>query len=281
MSALNALLRPVFDLLLIPFSGLPAWVGLVVVSAVTGVAMLVVFKHTSNQEALERVKRQIHASLFEIRLFNDDLPAIFRAQADILKHNTRYLGYSLVPMLWMIVPLVLMIAQLQFHYGYRGLRPGESALLKVTLDASAVPARRPAGAAKPSVTLDLPEGIRAETPGVWIPSKRELAWRLAAEKEGDYEIGVSVGGETFTKSASVSTGITRRSPVRYEPGFLSLLLYPAEAPLPRNGPLESISLSYAEAEVSILGLELHWIIWFFVLSIVFAFALRRPLGVTI
>ena len=29
------------------------------------------------------------------------------------------------------------------------------------------------------------------------------------------------------------------------------------------------------------GFSLHWMIWFFILSIVFAFALRKPMGVTI
>ena len=56
--------------------------------------------------------------LFEIRLFNDDLRAMLRAQVEILRHNVTYLRLSLVPMLWMLVPLVLVIAQLQFHYGY-------------------------------------------------------------------------------------------------------------------------------------------------------------------
>jgi hypothetical protein len=243
--------------------------------------MLLVYKYTSNQGAMEAVKRKIHASLFEIRLFNDDLPAIFRAQLDILRHNANYLRLSIVPMLWMIVPLVLVIAQLQFHYGYRGLEPGERALLKVKLSSSAAPTGPGAALARPDITLSLPEGIRAETPGVWMPSRKELAWRLVADTAGKYEIGVVVGGETFTKSAQVGNDVSRRSPVRYAPGFINLLLYPAEAPLPRNGPLDAIELAYPEIDIPIFGLSLHWLIWFFILSIVFAFALRKPLGVTI
>jgi hypothetical protein len=130
---LNALLRPVFDALLSPFAALPAWVGLAVVSLVVSVAMLLVYKRLSNQTKLEQVKRQIYAGIFEIRLFNDDFRAILRAQGEILRHNLRYLGYSLVPMAWMLVPLLLVVAQLQFHYGYEGLKPGHPTLLKVKL----------------------------------------------------------------------------------------------------------------------------------------------------
>ncbi len=281
MRSLNALLRFVFDAALLPFSGLPPLAGLAVVSLVTAVGMLLAFKVTSNQEALAAVKRRIHASLFEIRLFKDDLPAILGAQAEILRHNARYLGLSLVPMLWMIVPLVLVIAQLQFHYGYRGLRPGDRPLLEVRLSASALLPGSGGGSFKPPVTLDLPKGLRVDSPSVWIPSKREMAWRLAAEEWGDFEVGVRVGGDTFEKSVVVSERVVRISPVRHEPGFLNLLLYPAEAPLPRNGPLESIEVRYPEAQVGLAGFETHWMVIFFVLSIVFAFMLRKRFGVTI
>ena len=121
MSLLNSVLDSVFDVLLRPLASLPALASLALVSLVTAIVMLLVVRGTSNQRALDDVKRQIHAALFEIRLFNDDLRAIFRAQGDMLRHNATYLRLSLVPMLWMIVPLALVMAQLQFHYGYQGL----------------------------------------------------------------------------------------------------------------------------------------------------------------
>ena len=102
MSYVNAVLRPVFDLLLAPFAGMPPIVSLVIVSLVTAVFMLIVFKRTSNQAALAEVKRRIHAGLFEIRLFNDDLRAIFRAMGSILLHNLNYLRYSLVTLIWIL-----------------------------------------------------------------------------------------------------------------------------------------------------------------------------------
>jgi len=162
MSAVNAALRPVFDLLLAPFAAWPPIVSLVVVSLLVSVLMLVVFKKTSNQAALAVVKRKIHAGIFEIRLFNDDLRAILRAQNEILRHNLTYLRLSLWPMLFLLPPLVLVIAQLQFHYGYQGLRPGQRALLEVDLSPEA------ASGARPRARLDLPAGLRAETDAVWI-----------------------------------------------------------------------------------------------------------------
>lgn len=282
MSTVNGLLRSLFDALLAPFASLPALVGLAVVSLVVSVLMLLTYKRFSNQAKLEEVKRQIYAGIFEIRLFNDDFPAILRAQGDILRHNLRYLGYSLVPMAWMLVPLLLIVAQLQFHYGYEGLKPGEPTLLKVELKEDWSSRSLAADAAgKPRLALEAPAGVKVETPAVWSPSEKELAWRVVAERAGSYELKLQAGGEPLTKSAVSSDRIVRRSPIRVAPTFLDQLLYPAEDPLPAASPIESITLGYPEAEVSLLGWETHWIIAFLILTIVFAFALKGLFGVTI
>lgn len=288
MALLNALLARVFDLLLAPFRQLPPIVGLVVVSLATGIAMLLIFKRTSDQARLAAVKRQIHAAIFEIRLFNDDLRAIFRAQGEILRHNLVYLRLSLVPMLWMIVPLVLVIAQLQFHYGYAGLVPAETVLVKAQLREGAAAAARPAGVARASIVdgpeiavLEAPPQIEVQTPAVFIPSTREVLWRIVPRSMGSHELTLRVGTEPVTKSVRVSPDVVRRSPVRLEPGLLNQLLYPAESPLPPDGAITSVSVAYPEREVGVFGWELHWLVVYFVLSMAFAFALRKRFNVTL
>jgi uncharacterized membrane protein (DUF106 family) len=290
VSLLNALLAPAFDLLLLPFRQLPPIVGLVVVSLATAILMLLIFKRTSNQTKLAAVKRQIHAAIFEIRLFNDDLRAIFRAQREILRHNLTYLRLSVVPMLWMIVPLLLVIAQLQFHYGYAGLSVGHPVLLKAQLrDGISLSASSGSADAAPAslsnsdlpAVLDAPGEIEVLTPAVWFPGTREVIWRIAARAQGQFEVQLRVEGETFTKSLQVSNQVVRRSPARLEPAFVNQLLYPAEAPLPGNAALTSISVSYQERDIPVLGLELHWMIVYFALSMIFAFALRKRFNVTL
>lgn len=287
MSLLNALLVPVFDALLAPFRSLPPLAGLVVLSLLTAIGMLLVFKRTSDQKRLAALKRQIHAALFEIRLFNDDLRAVFRAQGEMLRHNLTYLRLSFVPMLWMIVPLVLVIAQLQFHYGYTGLRPGEPVLLKAQVrEGSTALVSAPGGVVHAAnrtdtgAALAAPPGIEVQTPAVWIPATREVIWRIAPQAPGEYELQLRVGSDQYAKSLRVSDAVVRRSPERLERSFLNQLLYPAEAPLP-PGAVTSISIGYPERTIPLLGLELHWLIVYFALSMVFAFALRKRFNVTL
>lgn len=282
MSVLNSILRAAFDTLLLPFRGLHPLVGLAFVSLLAAAIVLLVFKRTSDQRALAAVKRQIHAGFFELRLFAADPVAMLAVQWDLLRHNLRYMRLSLVPMLWLIVPFLLMIAQLQFHYGYRGLRPGENALLEVSLDPDW---RGHAGAAttasgRPDLRLEVPAGLRVEAPGVWVPSRHQVTWRLEVVAAGTHTVSVSWAGQLFTKSLDASGRVARRSPARLRSAFLDQLLYPAESPLPAGVPIRAISVTCPEASIAFLGLSTHWLVWFFVLSLLFAFALRRRLGVT-
>ena len=274
MGILNALLGGAINALLFPFRGLHPLVGLTVVSVVAGVAMLLVFKVTSNQKAVTAVKRRIAVGIFEIRLFNDDPRAIVRAQYDILRHTFTYLGLNMVPVLWMIVPLVLVIIQLQFHYGYRGLEPGDVALVKVTFNGDAPPD-------EPDVSLEVDPGIEVESPLLWIPSLREADWRIAATQPGEHEVRVRIGGEVYSKRVNVSDDIVRRTPVRPSAGFVDQLVYPVERPLPKNSPVEAITVTYPEAEIGFLFWDMHWIIVFFIISIVAAFILQSPFKVTL
>lgn len=281
MSLVNALLRKLFDIVLYPFQGLHPLVGLIVLAVPISILMLLVFKKTSNQKKLADVKGRIHSSLFEIRLFNDDLGAIFRAQGEILRNNMTYLGLSLVPLAWMIIPFILIIGQLEFRYGYQGLRPGEETLVKVQLadDWREAPAAGAAASARPPLTLEIPKGLELTSPGVWLPSLNEMVWRLEPRERGDYELRVKFGEDSFGKSLRVTEDVVRRSPERVSGGLLEQLLHPAEKPLPPSA-VAAISVGYPRAGAEFFDLS-SWVWIFFGITIVLAFALRKPFKVTI
>ena len=120
----NNLVTRLFDLVLRPFGSLdPLW-GLTAVSIVTGVLMLWIFGKVSNQEAIRTVRNRIRGNLIGIRLFGDDLGILFRLQGRILRQTAVYLGYSFVPLLVMIVPVVIILAQMNLRFSGRSMEPG-------------------------------------------------------------------------------------------------------------------------------------------------------------
>jgi hypothetical protein len=271
MSAANSIIVALLDIALSPFRDVSPLAGLAVVSAAAAMLMLLVVRATSNQTRLAAVKRSIQACVFEVRLFGDDARAIFRALGEMLRHNLTYLRLSLVPLLWMALPFGFLLVHLDGYYGVGELMPGRQVLVKV----------RMAGAASSAPELMAPDGVRIETPAVWIPSLREAVWRVVVERPGSYELNITTGSATVTKQLSAMSGIVRRSPVRPDGRIFEQLRFPAERPLPGNSGIESVTVTYPSREISVLGWDVHWLVVFFMLSMAFAFALRSPLKVVI
>jgi uncharacterized membrane protein (DUF106 family) len=278
MKLINDLLRPVFDLLQAPFAGMPAIVGVLIWSIPVGVFALWVFGKTSNQVRIAEVKRRIHAALFEIRLFNDDLRAIMKAQWQILGHVIHYQALALKPMIFILPPLVLVMVQLHQFYGFRGLQPGDHALMTVQLDVDSV-----SSGPRPDIALDVPEGLRVVTGPVWVPSMAQISWELGVDAEGDFDLPVTVDGDTAVKSLRATDRLVRLSPERPPRTIVGQLEWPSEQPLENGSAIRSITLGYAEGTIGFLGWDFEWsfawMVVFFVLTMVIALALRKPMGV--
>lgn len=273
MEALNSILRPIFDATNALMGDWPVWLVCLIWAIPLSVFALWAFKKFSNQDAISATKDKIYACLFEIRLFNDDIRAILRAQWEILGHVLKYQALSLKPMIWILPPTLLMMVHLHAFYGFRALRPGEEALVIATLKAEVGNELR----------LELPSGLTAETPGVWAPEMHQMAWRIRADLPGDYLLRFRKGDQEATKTLRVGGRRGRLSPERPGRDFVAQLEWPSEEPFGRASFVQKINVSYPEATVSFLGLEMQsqwaWMILFFVMTMVIALALKKPMGV--
>jgi hypothetical protein len=273
MTVLNALLTAVADAVLGPLAGLPALAVIGGAALATALGVLGVMRLTSNQAALAGVKRRIQAGLLEMRLYNDDLRGLVRAQGEVLRHNLRYVGLSLVPLAVTALPLTLAIAQLQAWYGYTGLAPGVPTTITAGVDGTltALPA------------LEAP-ALELLGPPRYFPTRREVVWRVVPRQPGPSTARVvTSGGTAVEKTVHVAGGDTtaRRSPSRDRAAFVPQLLYPSEAPLPEDAGLSTVRVPYPDRTLRVAGVDMHWLVVYLVLTIVFVLGLRGPLGVVI
>ena len=280
MSVLTSVLRPLIDTLLAPLAGTSPLIGITLWSIPTAIFALLVFKWTSNQDRIAAVKRRIHACLFEIRLFNDDLRAIVRSQGEIFRHVIHYQGLALKPMVWILPPLVLLMVQLHAFYGFQGLQPGDIVLVTVEMTDEW---KEASTGVHPVARIDAPPGITVDTPGIWVRPLGVFNWRIVAEDPGLYELRVSVDDSQVSKRVRVTDRIVRLSPTRPDSSFLGQLEWPSELPLPSTSPIRSISVAYPEASINLFGWHLDsqyaWMVVFFVLTMVIAVALKGKMGV--
>ncbi|HUX08627.1 MAG TPA: hypothetical protein VMX35_15100 [Acidobacteriota bacterium] len=276
MSFFNAILNTIFD----GYFGLAGMLGgdaaLWIISALAGVVLLLIFKITSNQKAIKRTKERISASFLEVRLFKDDMSQMMSAQGRIFGSAFRYMGHAMAPMLWMIVPVLLLLIQMNLWYGYEPLDEGDSALVVARIEGSEPLVDMP-------LRLETDEGLTVDTPPLRIEALREVNWRVRAETPGSHTIRLVWGDgkdEAVTQTVQVDGAFIKIEPIRAR-GAWEELWNPGAVPLPSPGPVSFLEVTYSEAEVNLFGFRMHWVIAFFILSLVFGFAFKGVFGVEI
>ena len=275
MHYVNLVFGGIVGAVLLPFRGLSPWFGMAVVSALTALLMLEVYKLASDQAAIRRAKDRIKAHLLEMRLYRDDLGVTLRAQAGILKANLGYLAANLRPLAVMIVPLVLILAQLGLWYDRAPLAPGEQTLVKARLADGADPVAL-------GLELEAPPGGEVTAPAVRIPDEREVVWRVRAVVPGVHVLRLRTGGAALAKSLTVGgRPLTRVSALASRGSFGDRLLHPGEPPLPGDTAVRSVEVLYRPASLRAFGLRVHWLVAYLALSVAVGFALKGAFKVEI
>jgi uncharacterized membrane protein (DUF106 family) len=275
IGAINAALSAAFGAFFGLFRALGPWPAMLAVCLLTGLLMLFIFKKTSNQDGIRRTKNLIKAHLLELRLYKSDFGQTMKSQGRILLANGRYLGHALKPMLVMSVPILLLLVQIDVWFGARSLRVGESAIVTVKLDKTAGPMRTP-------VSLQAAAGVVVETPPLRIEEESEIDWRVRANAAGIHTLTFGLNGETFTKTVAVGQApLSKIVPARVRSRGLAALEHPGEPTLAADLPVASVGIAYPPARISLFGWRMHWLVAYFLLSIIFGFGLKGVFKVEI
>jgi hypothetical protein len=250
---------------------LPGWLSATLVSIVSGLLFLIVFKYTSNQRAIKRVKDDIKANLLALKLFKDSARVALRAQGRILFAAFRLLLFSLVPMVVMIVPVFLILGQLALWYQARPLRVDEEAVVTLTLN----PAK---SAVASRVELEPTSAVEATIGPVHIESKHEVCWNIRALQSGYHRLVFHVGSQTVEKELAIGDAFMRVSKLRPAGHWLDVLVNPWERPFDADSPIQSIEIDYPSRSSWTSGTD-SWVIYWFVVSMAAGFCSRRPFHV--
>ncbi|NIO49283.1 MAG: hypothetical protein GTN73_07610 [Candidatus Aminicenantes bacterium] len=271
----NSAFGKIFKLIFFPFRGMNPWVGMILISFLTALLMLFVFRFSSNQEGIRRVKNKIKAHLLELRLFKDSLSLSFKAQRNIFRYNLKYISYSAKPLLVMIIPLILILIQLNLWFGYEPLVPGQETILKVELEEGRSPLDI-------DLALEPSAGFDIQTLPLRIEEESEIDWRLRAREKGVHDLTFIVNGQRLTKKVAVAQKpLSKISPMKVRRSFINELINPGESPLPRDLPIKTIRVKYPAKDMNLFGWNIPWLLgippWlivYFVLSIILGFVFK-------
>lgn len=256
----------------VSLTSLSATSAVTLVALVIGLLMVVVFRYTSDQKAIRVAKDHLKAHLLAVRLFQDQLPVVLSSYRKIIAGTGRYLALAFKPLLFLILPLTLVIMELDRYLGATPLQTGQAFLLTAhAVDPDSLN----------NLSLQLPPQMTTTAPPVHIPVDNEVVWRVIAKREGNYDVTVVAAGQILSKRAVVSSGLARLSPVRLRGEFWKRIFVSAEPALPNASPIESITLNYPSRNIYFAWTEWNWIWLFFVLSLLAGFLFKTILGVEI
>jgi len=222
----NSVFGKIFVLLFYPFQSMNPWIGMILISFLTSLLMLFVYRFTSNQQGIKEVKNKIKAHLLELRLFKDSMSLTLKAQGKIIRYNLKYIGYALKPFLVMIIPIILILIQLSLWFEYKALEPGQKTIVTVKI----IEGQNPLDI---DIAVEPSSGFDIEIPPIRIEEEGEINWRLHAKEKGIHDLTLIIGGRRITKEVVINQkALSRISPARVKRNFIDELFHPKEAPLP-------------------------------------------------
>ena len=171
-------------------------------SLVIGLLMVLLFAWTSDQKAIGIAKDQLKAHMLAVRLFQDQISVVMKAYWRIIRGTGRYIRLAFKPLLFVIIPITFLIVEADRYLGWTAIQPEQAFLIKVKTDHAD---------GLNDVSLSLPPGISLSAPPVHVPAENEVVWRVIADKDGAYDLGVAASGQTYTKRVVVSPSVSRLS----------------------------------------------------------------------
>ncbi len=273
MNALGHAINRFFDLLLMPLAAVPQ-LAMVAVSVLTAALALLIFKHTTDQRKLDLRRDRLLGHIYEMGLYQDHLSVLARIQGRLAVANLRYLAVTLPALLALLVPMVIVVVQLESRFAHRPLGAGETTLFSV----QAAPAH---GGQVAGLELDVPAGVVVEAGPVRNRTAGTVAWRLRVEDPGAGPLQVVLDGKLLAERRLRPDGALPRLGQASGTGVLDAILAPGAEPLPAGGILSRMTLQLPQRQTRYLGLELNWLVAFCVFSLLGGLVLKGPLKVSL
>jgi len=258
------------DLLLAPFAKLPPFWGILFLSLLTSLFVLVVYRAVSSPKKVKDTKNQIKANILAIRLYRDFWKTIVGSFFKSLYYTGKYFVLNLVPLFLVFPLLFLLFVQMDIRYGMRPFRMDENITVKAGFkgDIGAV-----------DVEIQPNPHFRSAMNPVFINALREVDWKLKAGANGSTAIAIKVDGATVSKNLVIGDNLPALSNKKMAASSLEHFIYPAEKLLAPPTLLKYVYIKYPARSISFLGFHAHWLVYYLVLTMIIALALKNKFGV--
>lgn len=275
------LLNHLVDFLISPFHSLNPVLQLVLLSLISTVLLLFIFKRISNQESIKLHKNKIFGNFLEIAIYRDQFLRSVICQATVLKHNLLYLKAIGTPLLIMLAPMILVCLQLEYRLGHQALKPGASFIIEAQI---AHDRGTDQADILDDVIITTSETIALESPPLRRPSTGQIFWQARVSGAGTpnfISIGLPGSPPPVRKDLAVNNLTSRFSPEKRSMRSFGDILASGEDPIPPGSGIDRIRVAYAPAEYPFFQWTFSPIVYYFILTLLFGLLLKPFMKVNI
>ncbi len=260
--------------LLWPVKGFDPWLGMAIVSAFTALLLVFIFKLVSNQQKLSAAKKKLIARLLEFAVYKEDTRTCLSAFGRAMTANIQYLRHIMLPLAVCMAPMFFILVQMGTRFAHRPLRKGETAVLEVNLSNVSTGLND----TKKIITSE-----NLETTGpVRIPALNQIAWRLTVLSEGPAYFKLKNKTNTIEKRIATGKGLIPIPDLFPSPNqYWHRIINPSASSLPQESNTKSVHVIYPLRTLSIGLYDIHWLVAFVALTLIFGYSFQKLFRITI
>jgi len=233
-----------------PLLHLPLFLVVLIMSLLVSLISTLIYKYTTDQDLMKTLKEELKSLQKLIKEFRHDPQKSMEVNEKLMKVNSRYFMQSLKPMIYTLLPLLLIFGWMQANLAYDPLLPASS----VSIDVSVAHPGYVDVTIPSSFTLTSSESKLANT---------TTTFTMIPTKAGTYPL-------TFTKDGeSVQKDILVTNERKYLPTVQKF-----------SSSITQVSVHHQKAiALNLQFIKIGWLGTYILLSILFSTLLRKMLRV--
>jgi uncharacterized membrane protein (DUF106 family) len=242
---LNSVLNPVFSPLLV----LPPFFSILVMSFVISLVVSVIYKYTTDQDLMRRLKAELKELQAEMKLLRSEPEKMMVVQKKAMETNMKYMSHSFKSTLFTFIPILIIFSWMGAHLAYYPLSPNEEFAVSVLLE----------DGLGLNASITAPEGIEVVSDAVQKINSNSVGWKLKGV-EGSYVLSFLIGDKEYEKDILITK---EKKYVQVEKAV-------------NDGVVKSINSGNAPIKpINLFGWKIGWLGTYIIFSIFSSILLRK------
>ena len=192
-------LDAIFNPWLLPLLNLPAFWTILIICAVLTFLITIVYKYTTNQKEMKRIKEDLKKYQKEMRE-TKDTKKLMSIQKKALELNMKYMMASFKSTLYTLIPILILFAWLNMHIAYYPVQPNQDFTVTAEFGEGA----------KGNITMSAIPDLAIAQPTQEINSSK-AQW-TARGPAGEYKLKFEYNTEEYDQPLIITTERTYEQP---------------------------------------------------------------------